>query len=246
MADWMTWDAGGLPGVGAGALTADVVTAVTAANTSEVTNHPIESGSEISDHRIIRPDRVVFEFAQSTQPIRPEEVEWQQTPINVRESQFQPEGLLLLTMAAEMALEAVGSAIGLIGGGNLEVWTLTASESSDRIHTLRDKLIEVQQAPYLVTFSYQGLVLPSYVLTRVQYRRENGAGGLARFTIEAQQIATVETAVSALGGGDLLSAATSVLAAVPLLDLGSKNVETVEKEVVKRSLLASGLDSLGL
>jgi hypothetical protein len=242
----MTWDSGGLPGVGGGALTADVVTSINVTNETEVTNHPVETGVEISDHVIVKPDRVVFEFAQSTQPLRTEETEWVQTPMNVRDSQFQPEGLLLLTMAAEMALAAIGSAVGLLGGGGLDVWTLTAKDSEDRIHALRDKLIEVQQAPYLVTFSYQGLLLPNFVLTRVQYSRDGGRGGLARFTLEAQQITTVATASADLGGLGGLGAVTAVLAAVPLLDLGAKSVEKVEKEVIKKSLLASGLDSLGL
>ena len=118
--------------------------------------------------------------------------------------------------------------------------------SARRIHELRDKLIEVMRAPYLVTFTYDGLVLPNYALTAVRYSRENKAGGLARFTLEAQAIQTVATSAVNLSGVGGAGALTSVLRAVPLLDLGASSVEKVEKEVVKKSLLASGLDSLGL
>ena len=241
MADWLTWE-GEVPGIGGGALTADVVKQITASAEAEVTNHPIESGSEISDHVIKRPKRVTFEFAQSSMPLAQEdETNWEQIPINVRESQFKPFGLLALTMLAGAAIKAVGKALGL-GGGPTEVWALTAKEDKDRIHELHGKLLEVWENSYLCTFNYQGLYLPDYVLTSVQYTR-GVPGGLARFTLEAQAVQTVQTAAASLGGAAGLKVPAAVNL-VPLLPKGPSAVEQIEKAVVKKSLLASGLDSL--
>lgn len=245
MADWLTWE--GAAGASSGALTADVVKQITVSAESEVTNHPIESGSEISDHVIKRPRRVTFEFAQSTMPLSDDETKWEQLPIGpVRDSQFKPKGLLALTMLAGQAVSAIGAALGF-GGGPSEVWMLTAKTDEDRIHALHDKLLDVQDNAYFCTFNYQGLYLPQYILTSVQYSR-GVPGGIARFMIEAQSVKTVATAAAALGGGAGVggSPVAGAVSLVPLVPKGPSAVEQVEKEVVQKSLLATGLDSLGL
>jgi hypothetical protein len=234
--DWLTWDDG--------ALTADVVKQVSASADAEVTNHPIESGSEISDHVIKRPRRVTFEFAQSAIPLAQEnETDWEQVPWSVRESQFKPQGLLALSMLAGQAIAAIGSLVGL-GGAPTQIWVLTAKKDEDRIKKLHDKLIELWQDSTKVTFNYQGLYLPGYVLASVQYTR-GVPGGIVRFTVEAQAVQTVETGISSLTGS-LADLAQSAINLVPLLRKGSTPVEKVEKTVIEKSLLASGLDSLGL
>lgn len=242
MTDWLTWE-GDIPGIGGGALTADVVKQITASAESEVTNHPIEDGSEISDHVIRRPRRVTFEFAQSATSIAEADTEWKRLPIDVRKSQFKPKGLLALTMLAEQAIAAVGAALG-IGGGPSEVWTLTAKEDKDRIHELHDKLIDVWQKSYLCTFNYQGLQLSDYVITSVQYSR-GVPGGIARFTIEAQAVVTAATAGATLGAAGVGSLPAAVNL-VPLVPVGPSAVEKLEKAVVQKSMLASGLDALGI
>ena len=235
MTDWLTWDGG--------ALTADVVKQITTSADAEITNHPIESGSEISDHVIKRPRRVTFEFAQSSMPFAGDEVDWEQVPWSVRESQFKPTGLLALSMLAGSAIAAIGSLVG-IGGGSTEIWVLTAKEDEDRIHKLHDQLIELWEDSEEVTFSYQGLYLSGYVISSVQYSR-GVPGGVARFTLEAQAVQTVETGVSSLTGS-LADLASSAINLVPLVPKGPAAVEKIEKTVVEKSLLASGLDSLGL
>jgi hypothetical protein len=233
--DWLTWDDG--------ALTADIVTQVSASADAEITNHPIEAGSEISDHVIKRPRRVTFEFAQSSIPLAQEdETDWEQVPWSVRESQFKPTGLLALSMLAGQAIAAIGSLVGL-GGAPTQIWVLTATKDEDRIKKLHDKLIELWQNSTEVTFNYQGLYLPGYVLAGVQYTR-GVPGGIVRFTVEAQAVQTVETGISSLTGS-LANLAQSAINLVPLLRKGSAPVEKIEAEVVRRQLGESGLNSLG-
>lgn len=234
MADWLTWDGG--------ALTADIVTDVSASHDAEVTKHPIEDGSTIADHVDVHPPTVSFEFAQSAMTLRDDEMKWQQAPIDVRESQFQPEGLLALTMAAGAAIGALTNAIGLTSTNELKTYTLTAKESKDRIHEMHDALIKVQRDVKKVTFAYQGLVLSDYIITSIKYHRGSKEGGLCRFQIEAEHIDVVKTAASSLVPG--AGALTSVVRALPLLNKGDQSAEKKEKEVVEKSLLASGLDKL--
>jgi len=234
MADWITWDGG--------ALTADVVTDVSAAHTAEVTQFPVEDGSTISDHVLVQPPTVAFEFAQSKTSLRDADLEWKQAPINVRESQFVPQGLLALTMAAGAAVGALTNAIGLTSSGTLKTWTLTAKTSKDRIHEMHDALCGA--IGKFVAFSYNGLVLSNYMLTGVKYARSNQHGGLCRFQIEAVHVDIVKTAESSISGVGAGIGSTSLIGTLPSVSKGGQTAESVEKAVVKKSLLASGLDSL--
>jgi hypothetical protein len=234
MADWMTWDGG--------ALTADVVTDISAEHSAEVTKHPIEDGSTIADHVAVNPPTVSFEFSQSVQPLKDADLKWQRTPIKVRESQFRPEGLLALTMLAGAAVGALTNAIGLTSSNELKTWTLTAKEDKDRIHELHDALIAVLTKAKKVAFAYQGLVLSDYILTAVKYHRGNKEGGLCRFNIEAEHIDVVKTASSSLIPGAAMGALSGVIRALPLVHKGDQNVEKKEKEVVEKSVFASALD----
>lgn len=247
MADWLTWE-GDLPGQG-GALTADAVTAIQANGESEVTKHPIESGSVIADHIIHQPDALIVDFVQSNKPLENEEhTDWQQVTINPRPSAFSPSGLLALTMAVGAAVEAVASAIGLAGGGGPQVYMLTANDDTDYINELHDKLLDVRSNGYLCTFQRAGLVRTGLVITSVQLSRTSGEAGLARFTIRLESIATVETAAASLVGDVVGAVGAAALSAVPILDQGSRSVDEIAEDVVDKSLLVqSGLpDALGL
>lgn len=238
MADWLVW--------GDGALTADVVTSLDTEASAEISTHPVETGGKISDHVLLQPRSVVFEFAQSAQPSLDSELEWRSDSLPVVESRFQPTGLLWLTTAAGEALSAIGGALGFGGDSSkFSVLTLQARDDADRIQDIHDKLLEVLAGAQEVSFSYSGLVLDGYVLSAVRRSQRSGSGGLARFTIEAQHVETVETGVSSLTGG---LPTPSILSAIPLLDLGKKGTDAIEESVNEhRSQTASdlGVDVLG-
>jgi hypothetical protein len=233
----MTWDGG--------ALTADIVTQITCSSDTEVTNHPVEAGSEISDHVISRPQKVTFEFAQSADVrANPSLDDWAQVPLDVRDSQFKPQGLLAITMGVGAAVGAIGGALGLSKSGT-QIWALVAQAEEDRVHALHETLLQVQKDRELCAFNYQGLSLSNYVITSVQYSRGR-PGGIVRFTLEAQAVVTVSTGVAALPTGAAGVAAPGGVNLVHLTPKGPKSTDEVEKEVVRKSLLKSGLGALGL
>lgn len=245
MTDWLTWEADA-PDPG-GALTADVVTAITAGAESELTNHPIESGSMVTDHRILRPKTITIEFAQSSRPLYEDAgAEWSQQEISPRPSSFQPEGLLALTMLAGQAIAAIGSALGFGGGGSRSIWSLTAASDEDRIVELHDTLIDVLTNAYLCTVSYQGLILPGYVVHSVQLSRSAGESGLARFVVALQEVATVETAASAISGEALSSVASSALGTIPIPALGAQGADQVREDVIGKSWAVDLLEAGGI
>lgn len=233
MADWLSWDGG--------ALTADVVTSYSADASAELTEHPIETGSVITDHQLRRPKTLTVEFAQSKQTLREDEMVWTQVDAPYVESRFQPTGLLLLSTALEAGLKAIGSAIGLIGGGDtLTIWSLTAKDPDlDRVQELHDQLLDLLEGATECTFSYQGLELTGYYITSVRRSTRAGSGGLTRFTLELQHVQTVATAASSLAGG---LAVPGILSAIPSIDFGKKpGYAKVEENQYQRSLGANDI-----
>ncbi|MFA4972193.1 MAG: phage baseplate protein [bacterium] len=237
--DWLTWE-GLFPGLG-GALTADVITAVEVEHTATATKHAIETGSKISDHVMREPPRVRFEFAQSELPNISDDsltgdTMWIQSPVTPQANRFKPTGLLLAQRALGMAASAIAGAV----LPPVMVWNLTARlPGEDRVHKIHNTLIDVLEKAHLCAFHYRGLVLTDYVLTSVRYSRQAGEGGLARFTLSAEHIMTVKTAASSLAGVEV----PSILAAVPLSQLGRKTVKQVEAEVKAHANLGLGLDA---
>lgn len=234
----MTWDGG--------ALTADVVTSTATEARVELTQHRVETGGTIADHGRSMPKTVTFEFAQSSQPLKMVDLAWAQVDAPIRKSLFRPTGLLLLTTAAGAALQAAGEATGLLSGGpSLKIWSLTNKDpDADRIQDLHDQLLELLDGITEVSFTWRSLVLTGYRLTSVSRSTKSGSGGLARFTIEAHHVQTVETAATSLLGGFPVP---SVLSSIPLLNVGKKGSQPIEDGQYERSLGASdiGVDLLG-
>jgi len=234
MVDWLTWDGG--------ALTADVVTSYDHEAAVKMTEHPVETGAVITDHRISEPKRLTVEFAQSRQPLRMKDLAWKQQEIDFIESRFQPSGLLLLSTAVEAGLKAAGQALGLLSGGSkLKVYSLTAKDpDSNRIQDLHDQLLDLLDGGTECTFTFQGLVLSGFYVTSVKRSTKAGEGGLSRFVLDLQHVQTVQTAAAALAGGFELP---GILSAIPLLDLGKKSSrQEIEDNQYKRALGAGDLD----
>lgn len=238
--DWMTWQ-GLLPGLN-GALTADVVTAIDLEHRCEVTEHPIETGSKISDHALVAPAQIQIDFAQSELPNLSDETllggdcMWTQTLVPVQPNAFRPQGLLALQMAVGAAVKAIAGAAGL---NQLRIWNLTATRpGEDRVHKLHDTIVGVLERADKVAFSYRGLVLSDYVLTSVKLSRSAEAVGLARLSLTARHILTVQTAASMIGK----LPKPAILRALPLASLGKKTAKQVEREVVAHANLGIGLD----
>jgi hypothetical protein len=243
MTDLLFWDADLLSGAPAGVVTADCVTSWEPEKTAEVTSHPIETGSEVSDHVIHRPDELSVEFAQSELAFRDDELEWQKIENEVRQSEFRPEGLLFLTMGAGMLIDAAAGALGLSSNSQVEIWALTAKEDRDRVLEVYDAIAGAIDSARLVKFSLKGQVLDGYVLTSLRLRRQGGReSGLARISVRARHVQTVETSASSLLGGFPVP---SALRALPLLPFGKKGTSAIVADVEEHASTALGIGSLG-
>lgn len=222
-------------------LIADIVLGSKDERTSEATDHPVENGADITDHVRQLPDRLTLEIGQTQTPIEPiEGFSDQQVELQVRKSLFQPGGLLAVTSAVGAAADAIVGAITGKKDDVLKTLVLVADSEVDRVNEAHDKLIEVKQKAYPVTFTFKGRVYPNFLVTMVGLSRNAGEAGFGRFTVEARSFRTVETGAAELPDpADLRAKAASKRGKKP-----SKALSDAEEEVVKKSLLSQGLDSV--
>jgi len=237
--DLLLWkdDQGNLHAIGV-----DAVKTHSDERTAQVTQHPVEDGADVSDHVIHNPDVVTFEIMHSDTPIDPvwtsmtdqnSPFRVQSMTLDVRESLFQPGGLLAVTRAVGGAINAGLNAIGL-GSSELEtkVNVLRTDQVIDRIGDLHTRLIDLKQNARRVTFTYRGRVYPDFIVRRVSWATMPGEVGLGRFTIEAQSVRTVRTGTAELPDPESLRLKPAVQKKPP-----PKPVEEPEKEKKRGSLL---------
>lgn len=240
MTDWLTWDGG--------SLTADVITATSEEQSWEITSAPIETGSSVSDHAIKNPARMTWEFAQSEQPFADDDVKWVQGTLDVRESLFEPGGLLWAQMQVGAAIDAVGSALGFGGsGGKPKYWHLTAkTKDVDRIAKIRDALLDVAEKQKELTLEFKGIRYTGYHVVAFKHTRTNQEAGLSRFTLDVQKVTTVKTGASGLMD-DFAAGANLVKSVAAAVGAGGKDTaKEIETRVRDRTLLDMGAEWSGL
>ena len=236
MADWLTWDGG--------SLTADAVTMIDREDTSEPTDHPIESGGVITDHFLRRPGALTVTFVQSRLSLRDQDLEWKKTNAPAQESRFQPQGLLLLSTAVAGAVGAIAGALGFTSPELTYFSRHQKSPDTNRVQDVHDTLLSLLDDAKECRFEYQGEILTGYYVTSVRKSVVGGSGGKATFTIELREVQTVQTAAASLVGFEV----PGILSAIPTLDLGrTAGVEKVAEDFLANSKLAKdiGVNELG-
>jgi hypothetical protein len=146
-------------------------------------------------------------------------------------------------MGAGMLIDAAAGALGLSSNSQVEIWALTAKEDRDRVLEVYDAIAGAIDSARLVKFSLKGQVLDGYVLTSLRLRRQGGReSGLARISVRARHVQTVETSASSLLGGFPVP---SALRALPLLPFGKKGTSAIVADVEEHASTTLGIGSLG-
>ncbi|MES2384536.1 MAG: hypothetical protein V4593_08300 [Pseudomonadota bacterium] len=197
-------------------LDVDVVMNTSDKRTAQLTDHVVETGSVVTDHIVIRPEQLSFELVMTQTPLSAPGFTMQASsitvvgrklspatlPIDVRKSQFQPGGFLLLSTglraavvstlfgAAETPTSIQGSA-SEANSTTLQVNTLQTASPVDRVNDTFDTLIEVMNTGLLVTVSFKGRLYLDYLLTAVELTQGKGESGMGRFKVEARAFRTV-------------------------------------------------------
>ena len=211
---------------------------------SEITDHPIEDGSVISDHIILKPPTLNLEIKQSEYPSKVggfgdlNGVELQDVELPVYATRFSPRGGLLILEGLEGAIGAIGDL--LFGGGGeptLKYSAYKVKQSSQRILDLQTKMFELWQAKRLITVSFLGRVHRDYAIESVGFNR-TGDDQLGHLTLELRYIRTVKTGVADLPDPASLREEINKGQQPPVT---AKEAE----DEVQRSLLKQGSDLFG-
>lgn len=231
----LTWDdTNGVTNV----VRADALMSLKDERTAEVTEHPIETGGEVTDHILFNAPRLSLTVFQSNTPIE-EEDGFSRQKVNLQKyvvpSRFKAKGLLLVH-------SAVGNLVGALLSGAaqpLSVYVLAADTSKDRILELHDKLITAFQNGSECKVERFGRVYDGYVLTEVTYSRDAGRGGLGQFQLELRTVRKVATATTTLPDPEKLHVKASE-------NRGKKPPKKIDSSKEdNRTLLAQIADSVG-
>lgn len=211
--------------------------------TAEVTEHPIEDGSSITDHIIHKPKDLTIEINHSNEPVGDTE-NYKLKPLTLPTytNAFKAQGLFLIHSAA-------GNLVGAVLGGKKReqkpyIWQ--PNGDLDRIVELHDKLIEAWNEGAAITTTQFGRTYPDYVITAIEYTREgNGKGGLAVFRIDLKTVRTVETATTELPAPeDLHAKGSKDRGAKPGKGNSDDPSSVLDSQTIAYSILNEGLGGL--
>lgn len=197
-------------------LNVDIVMTTEDERVAKLTDHVVETGAVVTDHIVIQPESLALELlvtqtpmggpGMTMQPLALEVgVADRQTDthrIEVRQSQFQPGGFLLVSSGLQSVTnfllrretvtpqEFVGSNV-VEKFSSLQARTLQSLAPADRVNQAFDTLIGIMNSGLLVTVSFKGRLYVDYLLTSVGLSQGKGEAGCGRFRVRARAFRTV-------------------------------------------------------
>jgi hypothetical protein len=198
-------------------LDVDVVMSTNDKRVAHLSDHVVETGAVVTDHIVLRPEVLQFELLVTQTPmggpnmseqalpiqVRAGTLSAARVPINIRKSQFQPGGFLLLSSGVRSVIG------GLLGGGQDRPSTFEGKVSTMQVSTVQartlqatggdvdyvneafDTLVGILNTGLLVTVSFKGRLYIDYLLTSVELSQGKGDAGCGRFKVEARAFRTV-------------------------------------------------------
>lgn len=202
---------------------------------AELTDHAIEDGSEINDHKVFKPPVLTLEVNQTEHPIEADGYEKQSIGMNVEPVRTQVFSPFLL------AGGVIRSALGLLGGSGDSFVGYKTDSPSARGNDLFENFLELYTSsdPAIVTF--KGRAYPDMSLVGLKLLHSGSHVGLSKFQLTFKSIRTVTLAAQISG----VLPDPADLRAKPPKKVGTKTAKQIEDEAIpKKSLLAAGLDAL--
>lgn len=210
------FEANAQTGAPAGFLVCDAVLDASVAHQFDFTEHPVEDGSTLTDHLIVRPEQISMTlvatdtpiradaagFAKVSQPLTVKSVTYgkQQTPLKVQPRAGLPQ--LNVSSALNLGLKALAgpganSITGLkvlpAAAKTFSITVLTSAAPIDRIHDFYAKLLELATSATRCTLTFKGYSYPDYVFTSITKSDRPGEFGRSTFPVELRRVRTVAT-----------------------------------------------------
>lgn len=180
-------------------VSADLVQSAQDMRETQLTEHAVEDGSQISDHVIRKPDTASFELIQSQTPLYNLPFEGQafaQREVVVA-GRAAPPKKGLLSFSIPPSTHAVDT--GNIQEFNYVYHAFSADTPRDRIRDMHERLIELLDNSHEVEITFRGYTLDKMILTGLTSHSNPGELGSGRFSLKFNKLNTVTTQQ----GGDL-------------------------------------------
>lgn len=165
----------------------------------ELSEYPIEDGSELADHFVQHSDKLSVQVCVTNQPkddsqVHKSAAKWERVTLDVRKSGFVPHGLFAVT---SFAGAAIGSLLGATGLTETNVWIRKVSDPRDFVGDFCDALIKIKQTVARCTLTFKGRTLSDLVLLSfdLDFSAEDDAG---RFALEFKKVKTAVTKSASL------------------------------------------------
>jgi hypothetical protein len=198
-----------------GVLIADMLSEASATDDIELTQYPVETGSFISDHAIVKPRTLELTLVQTETPIAGAGFRTQSVDLSssARPAATQQGRADVPQAKVQLTLQGLGAAVvGALGGGppkeirwtgqktdapaevkQFRVSVLQADQDVARVNEFHDALLSLQETTELLTITVKGQIWTDMILVSVKRTDPQGQAGCARFGCSLQQIRTVET-----------------------------------------------------
>lgn len=206
-------------------------------NVTVVTEHPVERGSNITDHLREENARVSLEVFVSNHPHTDSVKRGKFQNLDIEIPEYRPP---LLPTPGSLTRNAVAAVGDLLSGGAPKPVTLQFPEEFNRVQELEKLLSELRAKGQLFRVISHAVEVDGLILERVTLHKDGSTGDGANFSLDLRRIRIVETKQVGLPVPQDLRAVSAVAA-------GAKAVQAASDLVGKKqSLLRKALDGLGV
>lgn len=199
-----------------GALVCDALVDASATHSLQLSQYPVEDGSQISDHAVHDPETLSLTLVQTETPIEPvtgfsvtsNEVPYQVTSmgkqsatLNVRQREGLPANVNQLIGGLSARLLGSVNTIRIEGlrsdqpaqTKSLSIQALTANAPVERVDEFYSSLLALFESVTPLVVTVKGRSYPDMILTSVGRTDSAGQNGCTRFAVQLQRVRTVLT-----------------------------------------------------
>lgn len=183
-----------------GSFSFDIITIESHTSTLRVTENPIETGSNISDHAVLEPKEitimgVMVSYSQPTElTSRSSSIDLDDYPLSIDVS---PIGAKALDIAKDFASNAIGNKVTNIAAQYLPNFQTPLADFSggDRVRNAFDSLLSLQRSGELVEVMTHSKIYENMMITLIMFNQDKEFSG--EFSITLREIFIVESKIGA-------------------------------------------------
>jgi hypothetical protein len=187
---------------------------------AELTDHVVEDGSNVNDHKIFAPVQLTFEVSQTEHPI--DDFAYEKTEVRMSVPPVRTQVLSPFLLAGT----AIRGALGLFSEGAEKFVGYVTSNPVQRGNALFEEFLALYQSEDLAIVTFKGRAYPNMSLIGLKLLHSSSHVGLTKFQLAFKELRTVD--IAAAGGGVLPDPAD--LRAKPPVEQGIKSPEKVAEE----------------